>query len=304
VLRDLGKGRDDDDGALLLPVLSLYLEVYRREARAGAAPLSSHAREMIFSIAELLATHRPAASRHFAATALVAYVGALPPGSTGSFAGRALEGALAHEPTNPTALLCAAIEAARHGEYEDADRRLEELVRVEPENLEAKVRLAVTRARLGDRRFARRSLAAVVASPAAGAMPPPWWLPVAYQELAALALAAGDDADAERTLRAGLARLPGEEKLSLELALLLTRRHARDEAQAAVAAIVPGSPDRGYDGARYRFPARPDAAIEAAWAELRDRSTEGRARLAAALGTLPRPAPASASGAGGTGGAR
>src|SRR5262249_42052063 len=92
-----------------------------------------------------------------------------------------------------------------------------------------------------------------------------------------------DAAAGERTLRAGLARLPGEEKLALELAMLLTRRHQRDAARAVISSIVASAADRGYDGARYRFPARPDDVLAAAAAELAARAAGARRQLAAGL---------------------
>ena len=270
----------------VLPVLWHYLELYREQV-GGSPLLASHAREMVYRLADLYAASASApGAGELAATALGAHVATLPPDASRQFLARALRHALDLHPQDRLALLCSAIDAARHGDHDLAVERLEALRRLEPGEPEVLLRLAHSRARLGERRRARALLTELLETPAAAETPPPWWLPLAYQELAQV-LVEDDRAAAERVLRRGLARLPGEEKLSLQLALLLGERGDRARAAGVLADVRPAPDDRGYDSARHRFPQLPAEPLQRAAAEVRSRAEAARTRLAAALQGAP-----------------
>lgn len=268
----------------LLPVIDLYLGIYHEQVRGRERLLSTHAREMVLRLAELQAANDGSlTSRHLAASALLALVGAAPTSASQAFLARALLQVLSYDPGDRTALLCAAINAERQGSYAAATDWLEKLRHLDDGDLEVRVRLAINRARSGDRKQARALLAGVVASPAAAAGPPAWWLSLAYQELARLHLDAEDAAAAEKVLRRGLERFPGEEKMSLQLARLLAERGAQAEAARVLDALVASATDRGFDSARHRYALLPTEPLEAAAAEVRERAAASRSRLAAAL---------------------
>jgi hypothetical protein len=201
-----------------------------------------------------------------------------------------LERAVDYQPENQNALLLAAIDAEVRADHPTAISRLEALQRVAPDLLEAQLRLGVNHARAGAARRAATILGTLLASPGAAATPSPWWLPVAYQELAKAHLSTGREGDAERVLRRGLARLPGEEKLSLQLSLLLAEARQRAQAQAVLADLAPGRPDRGFDTARHRYVQLPEEPLRAAVEALSTAAEAARPRLGAALSATSPPA--------------
>lgn len=282
VLAELGAR----DARALLPVLALYVEVFREAHARHAATGAAHARRMVLETAALLAAADLPEARARAAGALLAFVEAALPFEARPVVSRALQRAADVEPDGRTTLLLAAMDAEAGADHGTAIARLEELRRLAPELLEAQLRLAVNRARSGQRRQAIDLLAEVIAAPGAGESPPPWWLPVAYQELARLHLAGGRVAEAERVLRGGLARLPGEEKLTLQLALLLGADGRRAAALEVLGDLAPVAADRGFDSARHRYVRLPAEPLRRAAAELRRHAEEGRAPLAAALAAV------------------
>lgn len=286
VLRPLATAEPES----LLPVLALYLDIYHEEVRGHERLLSTHAREMVLRLAELQAARDGSpASRHLAANALLALVGAAPASASQAFLARVLVRVISYDPEHRAALLCAAINAERQGSYEVAEDFLEKLHSLDDGDLEVRVRLALHRARTGDHKRARTLLASVVAAPAAATGPAPWWLALAYEELARLSLDAEDVSGAEKVIRRGLVRFPGEEKLSLLLAHLLAERGAYAEAGQAFDALAPPATDRDYDSARHRYAQLPTEPLEKAAAEVRERAAASRSRLAAALAATATP---------------
>jgi tetratricopeptide (TPR) repeat protein len=270
------------DAEALWPVMALYLQSHRERLAARATRTATHAQRMVLALADLYAGAAAPASRRLAAVPLLALVADLPPGREAILRNRALAAARGHDPENAGLLLVIAIAAERHGEHQQAIDALTALRRLDGGNFEAELRLGLNQARQGAERAARRSLRAAIE--AAGASPaPPWWLPLAYQELGRLLVEAGDLADAEKVLRQGLVRLPHEEKLSLLLALVLGKRGDREGARAVLAEVAPSPLDRGFDSARLRYMQLPGEPLARARAELLRLAAAARPRLAAAL---------------------
>jgi hypothetical protein len=272
-----------NDALALLPVLELYLEVSRQGPARRSPALTAHAGEMVFETAKLLAASPAPEASALAASALLAYVDAAAPWVSRPLITRALQAAADYQPEAPTTLLLAAMDAEIRADHVTALERLRALRRVAPGRGEVDLRLAINQSRSGDRRDAAGVLGRLLAEPAAAADPPPWWLPLAYQELARLHALAGRWGEAERVLRRGLARLPREEKLSLQLARVLAGRRRTQEARAVLGALAPTSSDRGFDSARHRYIQLPDEPLESASSELREQAEAGRGRLGAAL---------------------
>src|SRR5262249_25135863 len=132
-------------------------------------------------------------------------------------------------PANETALLALAADAGWRGDVRAAAGRLEKLLQAHPESLEGRLRLALSRARLGDPGKARQLLGEILAAaPAADDL---WLLSLAVQELARLQLAAGEAEAAARTVEAVLERLPGDAELRLAQAFLLDCRGEHGQAR-------------------------------------------------------------------------
>jgi tetratricopeptide (TPR) repeat protein len=271
------------DRAALVPVLGAYVELYGRHARRQSTLLASHAREMVFTLAAMVtAEGATPEARQIAATALVALVAALPPSAARVVLSRALRQALVFDPGNVTAHLVLAVDAERNAEYGVALGHLEKIVEVDPGNDEARLRLAINRGRLGQRRAALDLLDELTAERGSAA-PTGWWLALAYQELARIHVAEGDFGAAEGALRRGLERLPGEEKLSLQLAVVLAQRGQKAAGEAVVAAISPRPAGREVESARNRYVQLPVSGIGLAAAALRDGAEDRQGTLGDAL---------------------
>jgi Flp pilus assembly protein TadD len=273
----------------LWPVIEHYLESHRRHLAARNGKLATHAQQMVLHLADLYAGAVAANQRGLAAAPLLALVAGLPAAGEAELRVLALGEARKYLPEDAGVLLCIAVDAERHADYKGAVEALTALRKLTPQDLEVRLRLGVNQARLGERRQARAELgAAIETETTSQGEPPPWWLPLAYQELGRLHLASRDPAAAERVLRQGLQRLPREEKLSLLLAEALARRGERAQAAEVVAAIQPTPDDRGFDSARHRYIQLPDERLLRARAEVAAHAAAGRAPLAAALGGQPR----------------
>ena len=206
-----------------MPILDLYLDLYREHHRERRFLLSNHSRRLT---AELLDHYqrRSAASDSLSIAADFLAQLAETSRSLGD-----LRRALELNPEHPEVLSAAATVVEQRGHYAPAVEHLERLVAIEPENGEARLRLAVNLARVGRTERARELHRELGES--AGAVEP-WIVSVAWQELVRLALREERFADAEGWADEGLEALPGDEKLLLLKALVLDLRRRPKEATA------------------------------------------------------------------------
>lgn len=280
VAKELSRG----DAATLIPILTLHQVLYRDAARTQLYLLSTHSRELIFQLVELYAAsdRSPGVKKRAAGflTALAAeMIWTAPP----SMRDRLFQRILALDETEETTLLCLAVDAERQGRYSEAVSALERLVRVYPGNSEARLRLAVNLARLGKVQDARKLLAEISGEKAATANAiEPWQLAVAWQEIGRLLIASGDLDQAETVLRAGLQRLPDDEKIALQLALIRDLRKDPRGAREAVSGLgrKPGS----GSSPRHRYNRLPLERLDQAWSDLQKSAVDHIPTLAAALG--------------------
>jgi tetratricopeptide (TPR) repeat protein len=268
----------------LWPVLALYVDSHRQHLAARAGVASLHTQQMVLRLAALFAESAPPAARPQAAVPLLALVADLPASGEHDLRVRALAAAREYQPDDAAILLCIAVDDERHADYQGAIEALSALRRLAPDDREVRLRLGINHARLGSQRQARSELGAALRG---DADPPPWWLPLAYQELGRLHLDGGDLHAAEGVLRQGLARLPREEKLSLLLAQVLERGGDAAAAVEVLSAVIPSPQDRGFDSARHRYVQLPRQRLERARAELGELAGAARPRLAAALAAAP-----------------
>lgn len=186
---------------------------------------------------------------------------------------------LAEDPGNELALLELAVDSERRGARTEALGYAEDLLRAQPDHGEARLRRALSLKHLGYTADAVKALQSLIRDETEG-----WRLRIAYQELARLLTVAGLPG-AEQALREGLARLPGDEKLTLLLAASLERSGLRGEAREVLAGFEPEGADGG-GAARHRYNGLPDELLETLQAELDREAAAHLSNLGAALGRM------------------
>ncbi|HEX7185423.1 MAG TPA: hypothetical protein VF756_26600 [Thermoanaerobaculia bacterium] len=262
----------------LVPVAILHQRIYRDSA--GRQPLLAvHSRELVLQLADLYAKRggTPAA-RAMAARFILGLAAELVKTAPSSVRSRVFQRALDLDAENEAALLCRAVDFERQSKPAEAVSTLELLLRSHPQNGEARLRLALNVERLGRKGEARRLLQEIVAG-----QPEPWQLALAYQELGRMLVADGDLEAAERALREGLKRLPDDEKLTLQLAMIHELRQSPEQASEALQPLRPGT----GESARRRYNRMPTELLDEVWSGLVRAADERRASLAAALGSAP-----------------
>jgi tetratricopeptide (TPR) repeat protein len=271
----------------LLPVAILHAALYRDSQQGpqlDRRPLvTTHAREMVFSLAAMVTDRRDAARLLLGLAAQL--VRSAPPG----LSERAFRQVLTFDEDDETALLNLAVDAERHGRYPETVSLLERLLRSHSanhaDNAEARLRLAVNLRRLGKPRDADKLLAGLIQGPTATAES--WVLALAYQETGRALVAAGQLDAAETLLREGLKRLPGDEKLFIQLAGLFDLRHDPAQARQVLAAFKPprgGSENpETAEAARNRYNRMPYEALDRVRSDLVRSLPDSLPSLAAAL---------------------
>jgi tetratricopeptide (TPR) repeat protein len=279
VARDLAAARLES----LLPVSLLHASLYRDAWQRHDFLVAAHTRELVFGLAGLTAEHGGAAGKRMAVRLLLGLASHLAESASVELRERIFRQILAYDKDEPSAHLDLAAQAEREGRYPDAVAHLEHLLRAHPEDAEARIRLAVSLRRLGKPADADKLLAGLIQAKEATE---PWVLALAYQETGRALLAAGRLDEAERFLRGGLERLPGDEKLLLELAEIFDRRGDPAQARQVLAGYHPTR--EGAESARHRYNRLPSAALDHAWTDLVRSAPEGLPALADALRPAPR----------------
>jgi VWFA-related protein len=271
------------DPESLVPVLRLHQRLYQEAAGRQRLQGSTVARDVFLQSVDLLRagkgggslTYQPLAHRF-----LAAFGAELMRSGSRHVGEQTLRRALADDPADEIALLELAADAERRGDHAAAAPPLEALLHAHPEHREARLRLAVDLARMPQARRAAEAeprLTALLADETE-----PWRLALAYQELARLRLAAKDPVRAEATLREGLKRLPGDEKLTLLLAELQEKSSLTAIAHQTVAGLRP-EPGGGGGAARHRYSLPPEEPLASTLAALTREAVSRLPALAAAL---------------------
>jgi tetratricopeptide (TPR) repeat protein len=292
VLRELRASSPES----LAPLLPLYEELTRGYQDRRLVQPAMHAVTMVFSVVELyMEKSTSEESKRISAAFLAGLTPSLLRAGLTGFTERALRLALELDPQQEAAQLCLAVQAERLGRYDEAERLLERVVGRYPGNAEARLRWALVDLRQGQVREARARLAEIIAptSPKAPEKPgseaapslaaDDWVLALAFQETVDLEMAAGDLAAAARVAEAGLARLPGDEKLRLQQALLLDLRGRSKEAEKDLATLRPAAEPVGATP-RHRYGRLPEELLARTRRELRPDIAERLPALAAAVG--------------------
>lgn len=259
----------------LVPVLRLHQRLYQGATDRHRLQGSTVARDVFLQGVDLLRAGKgggPLAHKF-----LAVFGAELMRSGTRHVGEEVLRRALADDPGDEIALLEIAADAERRGDHAAASRPLETLLRAHPEHREARLRQAVDLARMGRPAEAEPRLIALLADETEA-----WRLALAFQELARLQLAARNPTRAEATLREGLKRLPGDEKLTLLLAELQETSSLGIAARQTVAGLKPET-GGGGGAARHRYSLPPEEPLTSTLAALTREAVAQRPALAAAL---------------------
>ena len=218
-LRTLREMLDAETLALLKPVIMLHHDANQMYLQQDRPFLASHSRIMSVELAEIFADRaNSAAAREFSGWVMTS-LGAMlwHPSSVISSADLFYRAQLV-DPANPVALMGLGAAYERNAKYERAMEYFSRRLEIDPENSEATLHLALCQMRSEgpDRDRGLETLEDLQ-----GPETPNWMRSIAHQEVARAQIAAQELESAEATLRRGLEALPGDQQLSLQLALLL-----------------------------------------------------------------------------------
>lgn len=282
VARELGRLEPD----ALLALLHLHSRLAARYGVDRNVLAQAHAWNVALDLAALVA-HAPGdVSRTRAADAVTCMAGVSKRVGAHEAAEHQLRIALAIEPANAAALegLAAALEG--EGRYPETARLLERLLAQRPGSFEVRLRLAVTRARLGAGAEAEPMLRACAVASA-----PAWVRAVAWQELVRRPLEAERWEEAGLLLELATGGLPDDRELAVMHAFVLDRTGRRAQARGIAERLT--STPAETPSARYTYSQLPsaelDRACQAVSTAVRDSSTPALVRaLAAQKGTASR----------------
>jgi tetratricopeptide (TPR) repeat protein len=279
---------------VLVPIAMLHHEVYSRHLSRGVrqAPLAViHARQMARDLAILYNQQSGTEGSALVASRVLTSLGGMMLEHAQQVpAAELFYQALELDRRNVPARLALSTVYEKGAQPETAVKTLREVLAVDPENPEARFRLAMNLKRLDQKTDARKILDELAAEKT-----PSWVTPLVYQELARLHAEFNRWADAEKVLRAGLGRYPDHVRLHVELALVLDHLGSFGEARTLLEKVV-ALPANSGDNERLLYNSvRPEAFSEAR-SILEDNSRSRLPVLAQALGAPVSP------GSGGEGG--
>lgn len=244
------------DPESLEPVMLLQFRLYCEARRQVDTLLSTHARNMMLRFVELYLDENQSPEAEIrAARFLVSLAGELQKGSMVRLSEGLFLRVLELDETNEAALLGLAARHEKIGDYRAAIRYAKTLVDAYPDHGHGRLRLAINLARDGKGRAARRHLQQIIET-----NHDRWILSLAYQELARFYLEKNLLDEAEKILREGLERLPGEEKLYVALAFVFDARQQPARAQEVLAELA-RQPARDEGSARHRYTRYPSEAL-------------------------------------------
>jgi tetratricopeptide (TPR) repeat protein len=238
-LRGIERGQALDLAAAcrecVLPVVLLHRDLVRSYLRSGEDLLADHSCQLTAELVEELAHRRGLAlPTRFGELLLTSLADEVLTAGWVAAATDYLERARRLAPDNPRILLALGAIHERMGRYREAVDALEEHVEVAPASDEGRLRLAVNLARLGHTGEARELLERLLDSSTEG-----WVTALAYHELARLLVRVGGYSTADEVLLAGIARFPGDRRLTILRAYVLDRQGRALEAGRLVERLEP-----------------------------------------------------------------
>ncbi len=240
----------------LVALLWLHEQVFQQYHRHRRYLLASHSRNALAALSQayLNASGRSPEARRLAAAAFASVGGYFQQMGDKVGAARAYSQALDYDPTQEAALIGLATVHETLAEYGAATDLLERFLEHRPGDPQAHLRLAVNLRRLDKGRRAVKHLRACLEDRSRN----DWVTAVAYQELADLHAAQRRHPEALAVLDEALERLPGQQRLHLQLAALLDRMDRPAEARAVIDRLDVQA-GRELDSPRLRYSQRPTA---------------------------------------------
>jgi tetratricopeptide (TPR) repeat protein len=278
VAGELGDARP----ASVLALAYIHGRLYREYAERQKFLLTTHARRMIEELAVFYAEKAGKAANPVVADILAELAGSLQQSGLLSTAERIFRRALQFDPENRASLIGLAAGLERVGQYRLASEFLAKLVEMHKDDAEARLRLGVNLARLGEHEKSGRLLQACTQE-----VNPAWVRVVAYEEVARSLVEAGQFEKARHLLAEAVGRFPGDEQLTIALAYVLDRLHRPLEARTVADRLRPAPRGEG-SSPRFRYSEWPTEDLQRSRATA---STAGQGALAAlreALSTRPR----------------
>ncbi|MDY7093723.1 MAG: tetratricopeptide repeat protein [Acidobacteriota bacterium] len=263
------------DSTAVATLVWLHEQLYRDYHHRKEYLLAVHSRSQVLRLGQIYVQRTPdgrEAGRTLAA-ALVSMAGYLQEVGSNLSAAQTYDQALELSRDYPPALLGLAVLREAYGEYDEAVKLLRRMIRRQPENSEARLRLGVNLRRSGNSRQADEILRRCL-----GEDNPRWVRTIAYQELAELAVAEERPAEAVELLRQGLAELPGEARLAIQLAAVLDRLGRSAQASAVLEDMEALGVSR-RPSARFRYGRWPRASLLQARRMLREQGREHLPRM-------------------------
>ena len=231
-----------------LPIAVVYGELIGEYHRRGLAPLSEHALKMSTELTEPIARRsRGDLSDALAADVLVSIGGFAILARRSSVGEELLRAALKIDPTHLAALMSLGASLEQLGNYREASRVFDDLVKAHPSSREGSLRLAVNLERLKE---TDRAMALYTSLVDAGVGD--WIEVVATDQTAALEARSGLLDRAEGRLRAAIDRFPEIASLRVQLAWILDTSGQFEPAGEVVEALVAGLTSAS-ESPRYRY---------------------------------------------------
>ncbi len=270
--RDLARHADS-----LIPVAELHFEAYQRYLNERQMLLALHSRMMVQELARLYqSAGEPPESLQLAARVLTSLGGALQQSGATTSANFLFDEVLEFSPGDEAALLGLSAFHEKMGNYEKARDYLEQLVATNPDNEEGWLRYGLNLRRCDDLDGARLWI-----DKARRESAPSWVRSLAYQELARLEISSGSFERAEELLRQGIEELPGEQRLYLQLAMVLDRTGRGAESSEWVEKMT--ALPRSDESPRYLYNRWPRSVIELGRRQLKETAESRRSVLAQAM---------------------
>lgn len=268
------------------PIMMLYDWLYRRGLETNDRPVFTHARTTLLKVVNLFlkaSNGGPEAARQ-AAQLLTSLGGVVREAGLLEFSEELFLRAVALE-ANEATLLSLAVNDEMVGDHEAAAVHLKDLLKLDQDHGEARLRLAVNLARAGKKKAAVQNFERLIDGKGS-ARHDAWVLSLAYQELAKLHMADGRVETAGEVLGKGSERLPQDEKIYLLLAFVHDAQ-AQPEAGLRVLSRLDLPRPAGEGSPRHRYALWPKKSLEQARRAFIATADAQRSDLATALGIEP-----------------
>ncbi|MEE2775585.1 MAG: tetratricopeptide repeat protein [Acidobacteriota bacterium] len=214
------------DAEVLVPIIALHHNVYPLHRAEGRSGMARNASVIASELTDMYADRSEAPDSSPIASQLFTSLGGYLQESWRLTAARDIfDRAIQRNRKNVAALVGLGTTAEKAGSYYEALPAFNTAMRLRPEDGELQLRAALCLKRIGRLERAESRLRELVEQD-----PDPWILSVAFQEMAGIHLPRRDATRSLAILEEGLERIPGNQQLTTQRALLLDRAGRPDAA--------------------------------------------------------------------------